>query len=299
LPNDIPEALEGDAARLNQILTNLVSNAIKFTERGGVTLGVRLLANTSTGSRLSFTVRDTGIGIDPTAQIRLFTPFVQADESITRRYGGSGLGLSIINRLTELMGGAVDFTSTLGVGSEFRVVLEFAPATAESLAATQPAPLSRGEQPLSGVRVLVVDDYDLNLVVTQRILEQAGALVWVADNGKEACERLQLQPSHFDVVLMDVQMPIMDGYEATRRIRADLGLRDLPVIALTAGALSSERQRATTAGMDGFIIKPFDPPTLVSTVLHYAISARVAAEETPPGPEKANGLVVMAGKGRS
>ena len=282
LADDLPAALEGDAARLSQILTNLLSNAIKFTERGGVTLRVRLLRSSSTGSTLSFTVRDTGIGIDPAAQARLFTPFIQGDESITRRYGGTGLGLSIINRLSTLMGGSVDFTSTLGVGSEFCVTLEFAPATAESLAATQPAPVPRGGRPLAGVRVLVVDDYDLNQVVTQRILEQAGALVWVANNGQHAYEELALQPGQFDVVLMDVQMPILDGYEATRRIRCDLGLSDLPIIALTAGALSSERQRAAAAGMDGFLIKPFDAVTLILSVMRHAAGGRVPAQEIEP-----------------
>jgi light-regulated signal transduction histidine kinase (bacteriophytochrome)/CheY-like chemotaxis protein len=273
VPDDLPAALAGDAARLNQILTNLLSNAIKFTERGGVTLGVRVLGSTPTVLKLSFTVRDTGIGIDAAAQARLFTPFIQADESITRRYGGTGLGLSIIGSLAKLMGGTVGFTSTLGVGSEFRVVLGFEPSTVEALAATQPAPVRRGARPLAGVRVLVVDDYDLNLVVSQRILEQAGALVWVANNGQLAYEKLQLQPGNFDVVLMDVQMPILDGYAATRRIRADLGLRELPIIALTAGALSSERQRATAAGMNDFIVKPFDAETLVSGVMRNVAAA--------------------------
>ena len=283
VPADLPAALEGDAARLNQILTNLLSNAIKFTERGGVTLCVRLLEGTSTASKLSFTVRDTGIGIDPAAQARLFAPFIQADESMTRRYGGTGLGLSIIKSLAKLMGGAVDFTSNVGVGSEFRVVLQFALATAESLAATQPAPMCLGERPLLGVRMLVVDDYFVNLVVTQRILEQAGAQVWVANNGQDAYEKLKLRPGCFDVVLMDVQMPIMDGYEATRRIRADLGMTDLPIIALTAGALLSERQRATAVGMDDFIIKPFDAATLISSVMHHTANVRTVTR--PVGSE--------------
>jgi PAS domain S-box-containing protein len=287
--HDLPGALQGDAARLNQILTNLLSNAIKFTERGGVTLTVCVLESACTVSTLSFTVRDTGIGIDSAAQARLFTPFIQADESITRRYGGTGLGLSIINSLVKLMGGAVDFTSTVGVGSEFRVVLEFALAAAESLATKQPASVSHGERPLSGVRALVVDDYDLNLVVTRRILEQAGALVWVANNGQHAFEQLRLRPDNFDVVLMDVQMPIMDGYEATRRIRADLGLVELPIIALTAGALLSERQRATTVGMDDFIIKPFDVATLISSVMRHTVGVRPPAREIEPQPQPANG----------
>jgi PAS domain S-box-containing protein len=274
LPDDLPAALHGDAVRLNQILTNLLSNAIKFTERGSVTLSVHLLGSRPTSSTMAFMVRDTGIGIDVSAQARLFTPFIQADESITRSYGGTGLGLSIINSLSKLMGGKVEFTSTVGVGSEFRVVLEFPLADAVSLAKAQSTPALRGARPLRGVRVLVADDYDLNLVVTQRILEEAGALVSVANNGQGAYEKLRLQPSHFDIVLMDVQMPIMDGYEATRRIRADLGLPDLPIIALTAGALSSERQRATAVGMDDFIIKPFDAATLIESVLRHTVGAR-------------------------
>jgi PAS domain S-box-containing protein len=291
LPDNLPASLEGDAARLSQILTNLLSNAIKFTERGGVTLCVRLLDSAPTASTLSFTVRDTGIGIDLAAQGRLFTPFIQADESITRRYGGTGLGLSITYSLAILLGGTVDFTSTVGVGSEFRVVLEFTLATAKSLAATRPALISLGEHPLLGVRVLVVDDYDLNLVVTRRILEQAGALVWVANNGREAFDQLRLQPDHFDIVFMDVQMPILDGYEATRRIRVDLGLLELPIIALTAGALSSERQRATAAGMDDFIIKPFDAATLISSVMHHTVTANTPAEEMHSPPQMVDGRV--------
>lgn len=138
--------------------------------------------------------------------------------------------------------------------------------------------------------MLVVDDYDLILVVTRRILELAGALVWVANNGQDAYETLKRQPSHFDVVLMDVQMPIMDGYEATRRIRADLGLLDLPIIALTAGALSSERQRAMAVGMHGFVVKPFDAATLISSVLH-SVSARGPTRGVLSAPHATNGGV--------
>jgi len=267
----VPSALVGDAARLNQILTNLISNAIKFTERGGVTLQVRRLESTSPAIRLCFTVRDTGIGIDPAAQARLFTPFIQADESITRRYGGTGLGLSIIDNLVKLMGGSIEFTSTAGVGSEFHIVLDFAAAESELPTPGRPVPVSLGENPISGVRVLVVDDYDLNLVVAKRLLEQAGALVWVAINGQDALEQLRLHPDRFNIVLMDIQMPIMDGYEATRHIRADLGLLNLPIIAVTAGALLSEAQRAKAAGMNDFIIKPFDPAMLILSILKHAV----------------------------
>jgi CheY-like chemotaxis protein len=139
--------------------------------------------------------------------------------------------------------------------------------------------------------VLVVDDYDLNLVVTRRILEGAGALVCVANNGQEACEKLQHQPVDVDIVLMEVQMPVMDGYEATRRIRTNLARRDVPIIALTAGALVSERQRATAVGMDDFIIKPFDAATLISSVMRHTVRAHVATEKSGRAAQTTNGSV--------
>jgi PAS domain S-box-containing protein len=283
LADDLPVALSGDAARLNQILVNLVSNAIKFTERGSVRLSARQIAASAQAITLRFTVKDTGIGIDSEEQARLFKPFAQADESITRRYGGTGLGLSIIKRLVTLMGGTVDLTSTLGVGSEFWVELEFRVAMPEAIVVQAPNPKLGAGPGLRGVSVLLVDDYDINLQVTRRILEQSGATVRLAGNGLEAFERLKAEPAAFDVVLMDVQMPILDGYEATRRIRTELRLTDLPVIALTAGALSSERGRAVTAGMDDFIIKPFDAHTLVSSVMRHARRRRQPPAERATG----------------
>jgi PAS domain S-box-containing protein len=289
--DDLPAALIGDAARLNQILVNLISNAIKFTQRGFVRLSARQIAGSAHTVKLRFTVTDTGIGIDAEAQARLFKPFAQADQSITRRYGGTGLGLSIIKSLAALMGGTVDFTSTLGVGSEFRVELEFAKTIPEALTAQLQNPEPTSAQALRGVRVLLVDDFDINLQVARRILEQFGADVRLAGNGLEAFDRLREGPKAFDIVLMDVQMPILDGYEATRRIRRELGLVDLPIIALTAGALSSERGRAAVAGMDDFIIKPFDVHTLVSSVMRHARGRRPRAAPAivphNPQPSKA------------
>jgi len=283
--DDLPPTLQGDPTRLTQILTNLLSNAIKFTDRGAVTLCVSRLADTPSGATLSFIVRDTGIGIAPEAQARLFAPFAQADSSITRRFGGTGLGLSIVKSLTSLLGGEVSLTSTLGVGSEFRVVLEFGLAKDPAEPPVLEAP-SPGERALNGVRVLVVDDSEINQEVTKRILEIEGAKVCLEGNGLLAFERLQADPFAFDVVLMDVQMPVLDGHQATGRIRAELGLVDLPIIALTAGALSSERQRAIAAGMDDFIIKPFDAQTLSLCILrHVRISSLQAAtpiEALPP-----------------
>jgi len=283
VPDDLPATLEGDANRLSQILTNLLSNAIRFTERGGVELGVRRIAAAATGVTLCFVVRDTGIGISPEAQQRLFAPFAQADASITRRYGGTGLGLSIVKSLAHLLGGDVFMESTPGVGSEFRVVLEFALAHQDDLAQQRTDPAAPGQHALAGVRVLVVDDSDINLDVTKRILELEGAVVWLASNGCDALDLLRTQPNNFDVVLMDVQMPVLDGHSATRLIRDDLGLLTLPIIALTAGALSSERLRAVAAGMDDFIIKPFDAQALISSILRY-VKVEQAAPAPPPAP---------------
>jgi PAS domain S-box-containing protein len=318
LADDLPIAIKGDATRLSQILNNLLANAVKFTERGGVTLRVTRLdgpgsgaAGTAQGATahatpdatpgtapgatqgvtLRFVVKDSGIGISLEAQEHLFVPFSQADASITRRYGGTGLGLSIVKSLAVLLGGDITLKSTPGVGSEFSVILTFAPAEPESLAVQHNYADSPVARALARVRVLLVDDSDINLDVTRRILELHGAEVQIANNGLEACERLRTQPYDFDVVLMDVQMPLLDGYEATRHIRTELALVDLPIIALTAGALSSERQRAFAAGMDDFIVKPFDAPTLTTSILrHVRISALLGATPTaalsePPAPE--------------
>jgi len=297
VPENLPEALEGDATRLNQILINLLSNAIKFTEHGGVELRIRLLAASARHATFSFVVQDTGIGIARDVQERLFAPFAQADASITRRFGGTGLGLSIVKRLAGLMGGEVSLESTPGVGSAFSVVLDFALASPDAVAQLETPLAAPGENALVGVRVLVVDDSDINLEVTKRILELEGAKVLLASNGQEAFDLLEAQPHAIDVVLMDVQMPVLDGHDATRRIRLELNLADLPIIALTAGALSSERQRATEAGMDDYLVKPFDAQSLVTSILRRIAPARgqpvrlieavpdTQAPEAPPWPE--------------
>jgi CheY-like chemotaxis protein/two-component sensor histidine kinase len=270
IPADLPAALIGDAARLRQILTNLVSNAIKFTDRGSVELSVRRMTAKPMRAALYFIVSDTGIGIAPEARARLFSPFAQADASITRRYGGTGLGLSIVKHLAQLLGGEVLVTSTLGVGSQFTVMLEFDVDSQAASAPVPPVPGVSDEATLDGVRILVVDDSDINLEVAKRILELKGARVWLAPNGRAAFNCLKAEPNGFDVVLMDVQMPLLDGLTATRLIRGELGLLDLPIIALTAGALSSERPKAIAAGMNDFITKPFDPLGLVRSVRDQA-----------------------------
>jgi PAS domain S-box-containing protein len=291
VPDDLPETLQGDAGRLNQILVNLLCNAIKFTEFGSVQLRVDCLPAAPTEATLRFVVTDTGIGIAPDVQDRLFTPFTQADASITRRYGGTGLGLSIVKHLARLLGGEVDVTSTPGAGSAFGITLNFSLASPDLVEQKQVDATAPAERPLRGLRVLVVDDSAINLEVAKSVLEIAGASVWLASNGQEAVEQLQARPSAFDLVLMDVQMPVLDGHAATRHIRQELGLSKLPIIAFSAGALSGERLQAIAAGMNDFILKPFDVRDLVSTILRHVgsgqrelpVMARAAPQPVLPG----------------
>ena len=267
----LPEAVRGDSTRLRQILMNLLSNAIKFTERGSVCLRATLLAPVRGGVRLRFSVQDSGIGIEPETMQTLFTPFVPADASTTRRFGGTGLGLSIVKQLAVLMEGQTGATSVPGRGSTFWVELELTTCDPELLRPVEAsvAPPSRG---LQGVRVLITDDSEINLEVARRILELEGAEVTLATNGREAVELLSRHPDGWDVVLMDVQMPVLDGHAATREIRNLLGLTALPIIALTAASLSSEHQLAMDAGMNEVISKPFDPPELARCIRRVVVT---------------------------
>jgi PAS domain S-box-containing protein len=424
----IPRIVKGDESRLRQILTNLLGNSIKFTEAGHVELKVSCTEQNADRIRLRCTVQDTGIGIEPEAIKRLFTPFTQADASTTRRFGGTGLGLSIARRFVELMGGEIGVTSTATIGSTFwieiplRIALDVdgtlstrglriliadssgeAPerlvtmaralgwspevaATGEQVLAVmrqtqshawsdvlilalhlhdmdahqliarlekecvhgelppvivvaelmqsyveheqlmrttdvllvqpltssalfnavntavskEPESLERvlqstnfdelSAQWLSGVRVLVVDDSDINLEVAQRILERQGATVSTCSDGMAALEHIRAHPHLLDIVLMDVQMPVLDGNEATRRIRGELQLNLLPIVALTAGALVGERQRALESGMNDFVSKPFDPQVLIRKVRRLVEGARgapiplVILDTKPAGP---------------
>ncbi|MBF0152326.1 MAG: response regulator [Magnetococcales bacterium] len=412
----LPDKLQGDAMRLLQVLTNLVGNAIKFTDHGHVALRVQGLERQVSRTVLRFVIQDTGIGIAPEVLERLFMPFAQADVSTTRRFGGTGLGLAITRRLVELMGGELGASSTPGVGSEFWVNIpldivdtpqqavqkttppikvliaddhdlqrEVLTATAQTLGwqaeavASGEAVLARTrelhtfdillldwkmpgldglatssalladpdcpespiilmvtahdqetlrqapevgaidgilakpvtpsalfnaflhakakraewcddlvakgrsdhqEQRLFGIRILVVDDSDINLDVARRILELEGAEVTTARHGQESLAILRTHPEAFDVVLMDVQMPIMDGNEVVRIIRQEPQWTSLPIIALTAGALDSERQRALAAGMSDFIAKPFDVEKMMRTIRTLVEQTRPLA--TPP-----------------
>ncbi|MES2818684.1 MAG: CHASE domain-containing protein [Pseudomonadota bacterium] len=419
---DVPDALIGDAQRLQQVLLNLIGNAIKFTDQGEVALLVQRTGAEGDAVRLCFQVRDTGIGITPEQQARLFAPFTQADSSIARRFGGTGLGLAISQRLVSLMGGTISLDSTLGGGSLFQVVItldqqpgqaseaiippsgglrilvvdhnptsleylcktlthgqwqvdgvtcakqamervrelasgeEFYDAviadwqipemdglrTVQELRAARPnrplpailmvnpfnqsvlmqspastaidavlikpitpsslfnslhevraarldqdlpvhadRPLSATDKPLQGVRLLVVEDNTLNQFVAKSMLENAGASVEVAENGQLAVDSLRADPQRYQLVLMDVHMPVMDGFTATRVIRNELHLT-LPILAVSAGVLIHEREQCTSAGMDGFLAKPVNYEQMVASIRQHLASALQAATAQPP-----------------
>jgi PAS domain S-box-containing protein len=260
--------VRGDALRVRQILSNFLTNALKFTERGGV----RLVARRLDAESLRFEVHDTGPGIDHATQGRLFKPFTQADESTTRRFGGTGLGLSICRELAELMGGSVGVESTPGSGSCFWAVLPLPPAEAPAQVDTAALPEVRGS------RVLMVEDNPVNMLIAVAMLEQWGVAVEQANDGQQAVAavaRAAADGRPFDAVLMDVQMPHMSGYEATRVLRRQHGADALPIIALTAAALVTERDEALAAGMNDFLTKPIDPERLRATLSRW-VSWRAA-----------------------
>lgn len=265
---DLPRHLRGDPLRLRQVLVNYISNAIKFTERGGITVSARRVDDTGSGVVVHFEVRDTGIGMDEAALSLLFQPFQQADMSTTREYGGTGLGLAICKQLVGMMAeGQVGVESAPGKGSTFWFRVRLAPGYPTHAAAHESAGDAAWPSGLAGADILVAEDHPLNQDVIVAILENAGADVTVVGNGKEVLEHLGRR--RFDCILMDVQMPIMDGYETTRLIRANPAWADTPVIAMTANALVEDRERCLQAGMDDFISKPFTPSIFYATVAHW------------------------------
>lgn len=266
LAPDLPAAFLSDSVRLSQILLNLLSNGIKFTAQGEVRLSVAL-----DQGDIVFSVSDTGIGMSNEQLARIFKPFEQADTSTTRKYGGTGLGLTISRRLAEMMGGNVQVSSREGVGSTFVLRLPCIPA---ELALDSPLALisegSTGKR-LNGLHILAVEDNEINQLVLCDLLVQEGAQVKLVENGKLAVEAVE--SGHVDIVLMDAQMPIMDGFEATRRIRDKHPA--LPIIGQTAHALSEEHARCRAAGMNDVITKPLDAEMLVAVVQRYLGHASV------------------------
>jgi two-component system sensor histidine kinase/response regulator len=291
---ELQRPLRGDPLRLEQVLLNFTSNAIKFSDQGPIVVRARAVRTLGADMLVRFEVRDRGIGIAADELPNLFAPFHQADPSTTRRYGGTGLGLVISKQLAELMGGEVGVESAPGQGSTFWFTARLAspahPAAATrraaSLAASPPgagAPYRPGA--LAGSAILLVEDNAFNQQVARELLEDAGASVVVAGNGSEALDlmRGREEGAPFDCVLMDVQMPVMDGFEATRRIRADARLKDARVIAMTANAGLEDQARCLAAGMDEFVTKPVAPEILVATVAR-ALGRSVQRPLIPPAP---------------
>jgi PAS domain S-box-containing protein len=262
--------VRGDPLRVRQIVGNYLSNAVKFTQRGEV----RLVA-LRRGSVVRLEVHDNGEGIAPEVQARLFRPFTQADESTTRRFGGTGLGLSICRELAHLMGGEVGVSSQLGRGSCFWAELPLPEATLlPALAPPEPALVER----LRGAHVLMVEDNAVNMLIAVAMLEPWGVDVGQAMDGREAVEQVELAAAAgrpFDAVLMDLQMPVMSGYEATRALRLRAAGQGVPIIALTAAALVTEREQALADGMDDFLTKPIDAEKLASTLARWVGVRRV------------------------
>ncbi len=286
---DVPALLVGDSLRLGQVLNNLLGNAVKFTRQGEIYIKVEPVpppAGQDATVTLRFCVCDTGIGITPEQVEQLFAPFTQADTSISRRFGGSGLGLSIAKRLVELMNGDISVTSTEGEGSQFTFTASFGKASQAagmSLAETQRAGEPKGMQshvrrakPIQGADILLVEDNALNQTVAKAMLKKIKLNVTLAENGLEAVAWVAKQ--RFDAVLMDVHMPTMDGLEATRRIRQLPEGIHLPIIAMTASALLEERQVCLAAGMNGHVAKPVELELLLSCLLEWI----------PPRPSAVN-----------
>ncbi|HEY0488414.1 MAG TPA: ATP-binding protein [Telluria sp.] len=293
----VPMQLVGDPLRICQVLINLTGNAIKFTERGEVAVEVELVERTGDQATLRFAVSDTGIGMNEEQLARLFQSFTQADESITRRYGGTGLGLSISKQLVDLLGGAIEATSTPGAGSCFAFTIRLgigaqaapaAPAARPGLSAA-PAPLPDLSR-LDGARILLVEDNANNREVALDFLAAARMQVDVAVHGGEAVQ--MIQEADYDLVLMDIQMHDVDGLTAARRIRAVKRFEQTPIIAMTAHAMEGDRAKSLAAGMDDHLTKPIDPALLFRTLLKWIDPSRLAGRQLP-APEPAE--TVMEG----
>ncbi len=266
---DLPESVKGDITRLSQIIGNLVSNAIKFTKEGGVTLDLEVVEENQTHTSIKFEIIDTGIGIMPSKIDKIFEKFSQANSSTTKNYGGTGLGLPICKKLLELQGSELKVESDYGKGSKFYFTINFekAKSTASQIIKSNIVTNPIFEK-LAGFKVLVAEDNRLNIMVIQQFLKKWGTDFEIVKNGQEAVDAVK--QNDFDIILMDLQMPVMDGYEATKAIRKlDVSKRDIPILALTASTTIRVKQEAQKVGMNDHIMKPFNPKDLHKTLVYY------------------------------
>lgn len=285
IPDTLPEVMSGDAVRLGQILLNLTSNAIKFTEKGGVKISLKLLEEQEDRISILFNVRDTGIGIPVSKQESVFDFFEQVNSDTSRRYAGTGLGLSIVKRLVELQGGEVALDSVLGQGSDFHFTLYFMKVS-EPIKSEVMKTGSRQQYPITqngkGVKILIVEDNPINQLLVIKVLENQGYDITVAGNGRIALEEFDKQS--FDVILMDLQMPELDGYETTRIIRKMSGEKgEIPIVAMTAHTIKGELEKCVSIGMNDYISKPFNASELyqkIETIMGKA-RPKVAAINKP------------------
>lgn len=269
LDSELPEVIKGDPVRLSQILTNLLSNAIKFTEKGSVVLDITLAGTTEDTVTVDFEVRDTGIGISPEQQKVIFESFTQASSDTTRKYGGTGLGLAITKRLLELQNSHIRLESTPGKGSGFSFTLQFGKSSPYSSPMPTVEEITMQQPARSYGTILLVEDNAINRKVASRFLEKWNFQVDMAENGLIALEKVQ--EKNYDLVLMDLQMPEMDGYQATAAIRRLPGEKyaRLPIIALTASAMLDVKDKVLSLGMTDYLTKPFNPEDLLAKISRY------------------------------
>jgi CheY-like chemotaxis protein len=261
----LPDSIKGDSVRIGQVLNNLFSNAIKFTDSGAISLTIKVLNETDAFFQTHFVVSDTGIGIPKDKQEKIFELFTQADGSTGRKYGGTGLGLNIAQKIIALMGGELQVKSEEGLGSEFYFsvpLMKAEPVTAQEIHLHVP---ESDEMQLKNIRVLLAEDHKANSFLARQFLQKWGAEVYIAENGKEALSLLATQ--EVDIILMDLQMPVMDGFECSVTVRKSYP--HLPILALTASRSEDIEARAYAAGMNDFVGKPFKPKELKQTILHH------------------------------
>ena len=278
-PELLGMVVRGDARRLNQVLLNLTSNAAKFTTQGSITVRALLLEDSPARVVLRFEVQDTGIGIAPEDQGRVFQSFEQVDSSHTRPYGGSGLGLAISKRLVQMMQGTIGVDSALGAGATFWFTVQLGkPRQDLDVAPVQQQPSAREllKSRQRGAYVLLVEDDAMNLEVAQGLLEDCGLVVHSASDGAQAVEKAQRV--NYDLILMDIQMPVMDGMEATRRIRGLPNNPQVPIIAFTANVFPEDEARCREAGMNAFLGRPIASEALYAAMLDWLADPRDSAE---------------------